>query len=256
MSEKPTYEELEKRIQELEKVEPERINAKEKSKPSNDRLNQIIDFLPDATFMIDISGRVVAWNHAIVEMTKVSAKDMIGRGNYEYAIPFYKQRRPVLIDLALKWKMGYEDKYLSVRRLDGGVLFAEGYNPNLNNGTYLAGSARVLIDSEGHPMGAIESLRDISEVKKTQAELLTARKKAEEALSKVKLLSGLIPICASCKKIRDDKGFWNQIEIYIDQHSEATFSHGICPECIKKEYPELAEEILNETNHKKNLTLK
>ena len=59
----------------------------------------------------------------------------------------------------------------------------------------------------------------------------------QEALAKVKLLSGLLPICASCKKIRDDNGYWNQIESYIREHSEAEFSHGICPECAKKLYP-------------------
>jgi len=58
------------------------------------------------------------------------------------------------------------------------------------------------------------------------------------ALANVKQLSGLLPICSHCKKIRDDKGYWNQIEVYIDQHSEATFSHGICQECAKKYYPD------------------
>jgi hypothetical protein len=52
-------------------------------------------------------------------------------------------------------------------------------------------------------------------------------------------LTGLLPICSHCKKIRDDKGYWNQIEVYIDQHSEAKFSHGICKECVKKYYPAL-----------------
>lgn len=60
----------------------------------------------------------------------------------------------------------------------------------------------------------------------------------EEALSKVRLLSGFLPICASCKKIRDDKGYWNQSESYIQQHSEAEFSHSICPDCAKKLYPQ------------------
>jgi len=60
-----------------------------------------------------------------------------------------------------------------------------------------------------------------------------------EALSNVKLLSGLLPICSSCKKIRDDKGYWNQIESYIRDHSEAEFSHSICPSCAKKLYPEI-----------------
>jgi len=63
-----------------------------------------------------------------------------------------------------------------------------------------------------------------------------------DALSEVKKLSGLFPICASCKKIRDDKGYWNQIESYIRDRSEADFTHGICPECAKKLYPELYKE--------------
>lgn len=69
-------------------------------------------------------------------------------------------------------------------------------------------------------------------------ELQKKKQELEVALSKVKLLSGFIPICASCKKIRDDKGYWNQIESYITEHSMAEFSHGICPECVKKLYPE------------------
>ena len=64
----------------------------------------------------------------------------------------------------------------------------------------------------------------------------------QEALSKVKQLSGLLPICASCKKIRDDKGYWNRIEEYIRNHSEADFSHGLCPPCLEKLYPEYIEE--------------
>ena len=61
----------------------------------------------------------------------------------------------------------------------------------------------------------------------------------EKALADVKTLSGLMPICAGCKKIRDDQGYWTQIETYIKTHSDAEFSHGICPECTKKHYPDL-----------------
>jgi len=67
----------------------------------------------------------------------------------------------------------------------------------------------------------------------------------KEAQEKSKILSGLLPICASCKKIRDDKGYWNQIEEYIRDHSEAEFSHGICPECAKELYPDL--ELFDDT---------
>lgn len=68
----------------------------------------------------------------------------------------------------------------------------------------------------------------------------------KEALAEIKTLSGMLPICASCKKIRDDKGYWKQIEVYISDHSSARFSHGICPECLEKLYPELNREDAEE----------
>jgi len=83
---------------------------------------------------------------------------------------------------------------------------------------------------------------DLMQLRRLFSEIESKNKKLEEALAKVKTLSGLLPICASCKKIRDDKGYWNQIEGYIRDHSEAQFSHGICPECAKKLYPELYED--------------
>jgi len=64
----------------------------------------------------------------------------------------------------------------------------------------------------------------------------------QAALERVKQLSGLLPICSNCKKVRDDRGYWNQIESYIREHSEAEFSHGLCPECAAKLYPEIFKE--------------
>jgi len=74
---------------------------------------------------------------------------------------------------------------------------------------------------------------------KTHVQLSRTMKELQNALGEIKKLSGLLPICANCKKIRDDKGYWNQIESYIRKHSEAEFSHGICPECARKLYPGL-----------------
>jgi len=83
---------------------------------------------------------------------------------------------------------------------------------------------------------------EIKERKHAQIEKDNLIVELKDALSKVKTLSGLLPICASCKKIRDDRGYWNQIESYIRDHSEAEFSHSICPECAKKLYPEIYKE--------------
>ncbi|HXY62177.1 MAG TPA: response regulator, partial [Nitrospirota bacterium] len=62
----------------------------------------------------------------------------------------------------------------------------------------------------------------------------------ERSMKEIKQLRGFLPICMNCKKIRDDKGYWTQVEVYISQHSDTTFSHGICPECVVKLYPEFA----------------
>ena len=77
--------------------------------------------------------------------------------------------------------------------------------------------------------------------------LLSEKRSLEEALREVKTLSGLLPVCSHCKKVRDDQGYWNQIELYISEHSDADFSHGICPECAKKYYPDL--KIYEENGH-------
>jgi sigma-B regulation protein RsbU (phosphoserine phosphatase) len=85
--------------------------------------------------------------------------------------------------------------------------------------------------------------RRIQEQNREKDELIG---RLQEALENVRKLSGLLPICSSCKKIRDDKGYWNQIEKYISEHSEAMFSHGICPDCVKKLYPQYKNFIKEE----------
>ena len=82
-------------------------------------------------------------------------------------------------------------------------------------------------------------VHDISERKSAERERERLIHELQKALSEVKILRGFLPICTSCKKIRDDRGFWNQIELYIRDHSEAEFTHSICPECAKNLYPDL-----------------
>ena len=76
-------------------------------------------------------------------------------------------------------------------------------------------------------------------------EVLTARnEELLKALDQIKTLRGIVPICANCKKIRDDQGYWTQVEVYVRDHTEAEFSHGICPDCLERLYPEYAQEII------------
>jgi CheY-like chemotaxis protein len=87
-------------------------------------------------------------------------------------------------------------------------------------------------------------------VVKLQSQLQARVQELEAALDQVKLLSGMLPICANCKNIRDDKGYWHQVEVYIHNHSEADFSHGLCPDCAKKLYPELYDKL---AQHKQDI---
>jgi PAS domain S-box-containing protein len=94
-----------------------------------------------------------------------------------------------------------------------------------------------LRDEEGQTIGLVGIGRNITERKKAEAERERLITELQEALADVRLLSGLVPICANCKKIRDDQGYWTQIESYIQDRSDAKFSHSICPDCAAKLYP-------------------
>ncbi len=145
-----------------------------------------IDFLPDAILAIDIDGRVVTWNLAMQEMTGARAVDMIGKGNYEYALPFYGIRRPILVDLVLMPQDEVEGKYDFVQR-DGKTLTVEIFIPTFGaNGSHLWAKAAPLYDSQGEVVGAIESIRDITSRKKSEEDLLKSEQEKEAILSSLK----------------------------------------------------------------------
>ncbi|NTW77465.1 MAG: PAS domain S-box protein, partial [Syntrophaceae bacterium] len=145
---------------------------------SERRLGDIIDFLPDATFAIDVSGKVIAWNHAMEEMSGVKAQDMLGKGNYEYTIPFYGMRRPAMIDLALRFTDEDRKRYSLIKQ-EGDVIFTETNVVLGNSPRVLLGKARPLYDSKGNIAGAIESIRDITEFRQAQKALQQANEELE-----------------------------------------------------------------------------
>jgi hypothetical protein len=112
----------------------------------------------------------------------------------------------------------------------------------LTDGTVLDRYSAPVLGKDGNNYGRIWAFRDITERKRAEEELERLISELQEALSKVKTLSGLLPICASCKKIRDDKGYWNRIEVYIRNHSEADFTRGLCPDCAIKLNPEFYKD--------------
>ena len=151
--------------------------AEEALRESERRLANIIDFLPDATFAIDHDGKVIAWNRAIEEMTRVPAERMLGHGDHAYAVPFYGEARPILVDLIFKDDTEIEAHYRSVRR-KGTQLIAESVCSRLPGGknTYLWIVAAPLYNSSGQLIGAIESIRDITELRQARDEAQAANR--------------------------------------------------------------------------------
>jgi PAS domain S-box-containing protein len=98
-------------------------------------------------------------------------------------------------------------------------------------------------DKEERIIGIIGFAIDITERKQAEEALEEEHGRLQKALDEVRTLRGIVPICSNCKKIRDDKGFWNQVEKYVSDHTEAKFSHGICPDCVKELYPELYKKV-------------
>jgi PAS domain S-box-containing protein len=141
------------------------------------RLSEIIDFLPDATFVIDTEGKVIAWNRAMSEMTGVSAATMLGKGEYEYALPFYGERRPMLANLIFMSDDEIRKRYHLIQRV-GNTLVVDIFIPTFQGrGAYLWAKASPLYDPEGKITGAIETIRDITE--RRQMEERLARSSAE-----------------------------------------------------------------------------
>jgi diguanylate cyclase (GGDEF)-like protein/PAS domain S-box-containing protein len=136
-------------------------------------LSDFIDYLPDAAFMIDRSGNVVFWNHAMELMTGVSAADMIGKGNYEYALPFYEERRPILIDIVINPDQYIPDKYYLFKKNED-MVSGETIVPGLRGKRrYLWGNAMAVRNVSGEIIGGIETIRDITDIRFSEERLRT-----------------------------------------------------------------------------------
>lgn len=153
---------------------------------SERQFHDIIEFLPDATFAIDNEGRVIAWNRAVEEMTGVGKNAVLGRGNCEYALAFYGERRPMLAGLIVSRQPDPEKRYPAIQR-ESGRLVSEAYLPQFSGGrgAHLRFSATALLDASGNVTGAIESVRDIT------AQVMT-REALKNAGNRLNTLAGIM----------------------------------------------------------------
>lgn len=164
----------------------ERREAQERHKATAQQLHDIIEFQPDPTIVVDKDRQVVAWNHAMEELTGVKKESMIGKGNYEYALPFYNKRCEVLIDLIFASKDKVTSQYSNVTS-QGEKLFAEIFIPHWNSGSgaYIWCAASPLYDQTGHRIGAIETIRDITERKKVEERLKLSERRFRQMAENV-----------------------------------------------------------------------
>ena len=205
----------------------ERRRVEEALRESELKLRSVTESAKDAIVSADKNGNITACNKASLEMFGYEKHEIIGKSLTvlmpESFIESHEKAMARHVQTGESQIIGQPVELVGLTK--GGLRFAM----ELSISTWKVGT-------EQYYTGII---RDISGRKQIEAERNQLIKSLQDSLSKIKTLSGMLPICASCKKIRDDEGYWNQIETYIARHSEAEFSHGICPECAKKLYPDI-----------------
>ncbi|MED5250129.1 MAG: PAS-domain containing protein, partial [Pseudomonadota bacterium] len=159
----------------------DRAQVRESAAEAYESLVGVMEFM-DPSWAIDTSGTVIYWNRAVEKLTGIPADEMIGKSNHEYALPFYGERRKVLIDLILEWDETIQEKYVFIDKLEDGSISAASFHPDLGTGTYLASSAQLLKTSSGKVIGAIETVKDITEQTQSQEELFRLKGEGQQAL--------------------------------------------------------------------------
>ena len=190
-----------------------------------------IDCAVAGMIITDLSGRITYVNPAFLSMFEYKDKEeVLGK---DAAGLFASKEVKSLSDVRafIDLTQGATEEFVALHK-DGTRFYVEVSCSNVTN-------------DKGNVSGRMASFVDITQRKHMELEQDTLIAQLQSALAKVKTLRGLVPICASCKNIRDDKGFWHQVEAYIHDHSEAVFSHSICPDCALKLYPELCEQEEN-----------
>ena len=196
-----------------------------KSQEASQKLAAIVESSADAIIGKDRDGTIVSWNTGAEKMYGYTSREAIGKSIFILAVE----------DLTVNEMAGFLDRlrrgekienYETVRRKKDGSLI----NVDL--------TISPIKNELGQIEGSATIARDITSRKLAEKERDELLSSLQDALANVKTLSGLLPICSACNKIRNDAGYWERIETYIRERSDAEFTHSICPDCAKKLYPQ------------------
>jgi len=197
--------------------------AEQATKESEHRLGSILEAMQAGILIMEAeTHQIVDANPAALQLIGLQRDQVVGRVCHNFVCPAEKDNCPIT-------DLGH-----TLDNSERVLLNASGDEVPI-----LKTVVTVVMDSREY---LIESFLDITERKQAEQQREILVKELQDSLAKIKTLKGLLPICASCKKIRDDKGYWNRIESYLKDHSDAELSHSICPECAKNLYPELYEK--------------
>jgi PAS domain S-box-containing protein len=221
MAEKPTYEELQKRVLELEKAELELKKTQALLKDEIAWRRLLVNESIDGIVVLDQNCKVYEAIKRYADMLGYSMEELRQLYAWDWDTQFTKEQILEMAEKVDDVGQHFETRH---RRKDGTLIHVE----LSNNGAEYRGQKLIFC-----------VCRDITERKRAIKEREKLIKELQSALAEVTALRGILPICTFCKKIRDDKGYWEKVDIYIHKHSQADFSHSICPECVRKHYPDL-----------------
>lgn len=223
---KPTYEELEKLVIHLKNAEAERDKIEKMYQDEISRWRLLIEQSRDGIVILDQNCKVYEANKKYADMLGYTMEEVQELHVWDWDHNFSKATLKEMIRTVDHSGDHFQTKHL---RKDGSVIDVE----ISTNGSWYRGQKLVLC-----------VCRDITERKKLESEQQRLIQELREALEEIKTLRGILPICSYCKKIRDDRGYWEQIDVYLKEHADAEFSHGLCPECFRRHYPDF--EDINE----------
>ncbi len=205
---------------------------------SQARLRTIIDSTPDWIFIKDQEHRYRMVNEGYAKAFRRRPEDFLGKNDLELGLPV-----ELVMGNPAKGIRGYWTDDREV--MDSGQMKFIAEEPGVVNGEpmFLSTVKAPLLDAEGKVTGVLGYVRDITGRKAVEAERERLIQELQAALAEVKTLSGLLPVCGWCKKIRDDSGYWNSVEGYLKKSSGVDITHGICPECQTKMMAELEKAV-------------